>query len=633
MEQPPQGCGPARSRSLPIAGLVSALFLLHPADPLAAQELPAISAPGQAQTPASTPPSPTLGGFAPRLPSPPTIREVPPPPSIVEGVGEATSIIEIKAGQGRFLTLREDLVIPNQPAPFLAVGDPSVVDFFQVGARSLRLIGKRLGTTDLSVSTGSGRTYDYEIHVVADLDALRFQLRQLFPDASLKLSQVRERVVVEGQARDAAQVARIISTIDAYIRSVQRIQVAGQVGDVQFAGRVGDPNAPPPAPRPAGEVGAAGGPAGLGGAASGLAGPPATSSSAPASPGAFAANQIATNQVQVINLIRVPTSQQVMLKVRVAELNRTAFRQVGADFLAEVPGAGALFGSQIAGNGFAGTLGANTFPRGARSPAALTLGSQATSFGTFGYGAFNTVLTTLRRNNLVKVLAEPNLVALNGHQANFLAGGEFPVPSFSGIGAGGAGGGGSSSTQFKEFGVRLAFLPIILDNDTIRLTVDPEVSTVDFSVATTLVPGGSPVPGLNKRSSHTTVELKQGETLAIAGLLQLSLDGATQRIPGLGDLPFIGTFFSNTTGNRIEKELVVTVTPYIVEPMAPGQVPAGPGEEVVEPNDLEFFLMNRIEGRTGIDKRSTTSYDDPLHLIRHSIVERKYLIGPSGYSK
>ena len=114
------------------------------------------------------------------------------------------------------------------------------------------------------------------------------------------------------------------------------------------------------------------------------------------------------------------------------------------------------------------------------------------------------------------------------------------------------------------------------------------------------------MPGLNTRKSHTTVELKQGETLAIAGLMQLELDGQTQKIPGLGDLPYIGAFFSNTTSNRIEKELVVLVTPYIVEPMAPGQVPPAPGDEVREPNDLEFFLLNRIEGRTGIDKRSTT---------------------------
>ena len=174
---------------------------------------------------------------------------------------------------------------------------------------------------------------------------------------------------------------------------------------------------------------------------------------------------------------------------------------------------------------------------------------------------------------------------------------------------------------------------MVLDGETIRLTVDPEVSSVDFSLATTLVPGGSPVPGLNVRKSHTTVELKQGDTLAIAGLMQLELDGSTQKIPGFGDLPYIGGFFSNTTSNRIEKELIVLVTPYIIEPMTPGQVPASPGDEVVQPNDLEFFLLNRIEGRTGIDGDRRPRYDDPLHLIRHSLVERRYLVGPSGFSK
>lgn len=604
----------------------------------------------------------TLGGFTPRYPSPPAPRPLPQAMDLAQSVGKATGSLEVKIGQGRFLTLKEDLVVPGKPAPFLAVGDPSVTDFFQVGPRQLRLIGKRLGTTDLSITAGSGQTYDFEVQVVADLDLLSAQLRQMFPDATLQLAQIRERIVVEGQARDASQVNRIIQTVEASIRSVQQVQITGQINDAGNVGRAvgpdgapspnpngspsgSNPVAPPPpsvntAPIPGG-FGGAGGFGGyqFGGAVGG-------GSIGPTSPGAIATNQIATNQTQVINLIRIPTSQQVMLKVRVAELNRTAFRQVGADFLAEIPGAQTLFGSQIAGNGFSGVLGATAFPpptvtraNGLKTTtftlpnASLGLGSQATAFGTFGGGAFNTVLTALRRNNILKVLAEPNLIALNGYQANFLAGGEFPVPSFSGVGSGGAAGGGSSSTQFKEFGVRLAFLPIIRDNDTIRLTVDPEVSTVDFSVATTLVPGGSPVPGLNKRSSHTTVELKQGETLAIAGLLQISLDGATQRLPGLGDLPFIGEFFSNTSSQRIEKELVITVTPYIVEPMAPGQVPPGPGDEYVEPSDLEFYLLNRIEGRTAIDRRSTTYYDDPFGLIRRQLVEKKYLIGPSGYSR
>ena len=601
----------------------------------------------------------TVGGFAPRLPVPPESRSLRAVPSLLDSAGVSSGEFQVKVGQGRILTLREDLVVPGQPAPFIAVGDPSVTDFFQVNSRQLRMIGKRLGTTDLSITSGSGKTYDYEIQVVADLDLLDAQLRQMFPDAALRLGQVREKIVVEGQARDAAQVGRIISTLEAAIRSIQQVQIVGEINDARNTGRANNPADPassnlptpggslpvaPPAP-PVNTAFGPGGGFGVNGFESGTGG---GGSIGPGSPGAIQANRIATDQTQVINLIRVPTSQQVMLKVRVAELNRTAFRQIGSDFLATVPDAQSLFGTQIAGNGFSGVLGGAAFPgipvtNGGglggmsfvtnRANGALGLGSAATAYGTFGAGAFNTVLTALRRNNLLKVLAEPNLIALNGHQANFLAGGEFPVPSFSGVGAGATGGGGSSSTQFKEFGVRLAFLPIILDNETIRLTVDPEVSTIDFSIATTLVPGGSPVPGLNKRSSHTTVELKQGETLAIAGLLQISLDGQTQRLPGLGDLPFIGEFFSNTTSSRLEKELVVTITPYLVEPMLPGQVPPGPGDEVVGPNDLEFFLLNRIEGRTAIDHRATTHYDDPFGLVRRSIVEKKYLIGPSGYSR
>ncbi len=580
--------------------------------------------------------SPTLNGFEPRLP-------LPPPPFRADPSG-STAAIEIKVGQGRFLTLKEDLTALGGPAPFVAVGDPSVADFFQVGPRQLRLLGKRLGTTDLTLTTGTGKTYDFEVQVVADLDVLRAQLRQIFPDASLQVAQLREKLIVEGQARDASQVVRIVATIESYIRAVQRVQVTGQVGDAQNQVTGEDPNTPPGPPQPPGAganpVAASAPPMGIGSGTTGFGpatGIPVGASAATTSPGAFTAGQIAANQLQVINLIRVPTSQQVLLKVRIAELNRTAFRQIGADFVASFASSRNLFGTQIAGNGFTpGRVGYSNFPytNGGTLTSdlrGLNLGSQATAFATFNDGQLAPVLNALRRNNVLKVLAEPNLVALNGHQASFLAGGEFPVPSFSGVGSG-SGVGGTSSTQFKKFGVQLSFIPIVQDNEVIRLTVDPEVSSIDYSIATTLVPGGSPVPGLNVRNAHTTVELRQGDTLAIAGLLQLELDGNTQRLPGLGDLPYIGAFFSNTTSNRVEKELVVLVTPYVVEPIPPGQVPPTPGDEVNQPNDLEFFFQNRIEGRTGVDSRATTMYDDPLRLIRNVSVERKYLVGPGGYS-
>src|SRR5262249_13215160 len=153
--------------------------------------------------------------------------------------------------------------------------------------------------------------------------------------------------------------------------------------------------------------------------------------------------------------------------------------------------------------------------------------------------------------------------------------------------------------QFREFGVRLGFLPVVLDAETIRLTVDPEVSNIDRTLSTTLVVGGTPVPGLNTRKAHTVVEMREGQTLAIAGLMQLSLAAAVSRAPSLGALPTLGPLFSNNTEERIEKELLVLVTPYLIEPMNPGQVPPTPGDEVKEANDLEFYLLGRSEGRTG----------------------------------
>lgn len=338
---------------------------------------------------------------------------------------------------------------------------------------------------------------------------------------------------------------------------------------------------------------------------------------------------------QIINLLRVAGSQQVMLKVRIAELNRTALRRVGANFLGVDTHTGAIVGSSIAGpTAYQGTIG---------QPGNLLFGNQlygsaslgpndgnSTVFGIFQHNNFEFSLTALRQNGLLKILAEPNLVALNGQLASFLAGGEFPVPvpqvSASGVAP-------TITVRFREFGVRLGFVPYILDGDVIRLTVAPEVSNIDPTIAVTLVAGGSPVPGLNTRKAQTTVELREGQTLAIAGLLQLTLNGETDRIPGLGDLPIIGPFFSNTSSGRIEKELVVLVTPYLVEPMSHGQVPPTPGDEVKQPNDLEFFFLNRIEARTGKDFRATTSWDDVYNLRHHLKLEKKYVNGPVGFSE
>lgn len=569
-------------------------------------------------------PCDTIGGFAPILPpihqaAPRTSGEI---SSFIDSLS-TDSTFEVLVGQSKLLVVKEDLAIAGRPRPLIAVGDPSVIDFTVVGPRQIRISGIRLGTTDLSITTADNRVYTFEAQVVADLRLLRAQLKAVFPDASLRLAQIRDHVVVEGEARDSAQVSHIIETIKAFLVSVQATEARKMTG------------------QSVGPVGPGGGPA-AGGRRSGPPprqalppdqGQPGTPGQEPFVPQAEAYSEQLQYSAEgvvveprVINLIKVPGSQQVLLKVRVAELNRTALRQIGGDFLGVDPATGAILGTQIGG---AGITGNGVFTgKGVTGLASGTTSSSTTIFGILEAGHFEFLINALRSNAMLKILAEPNLVTMSGHPASFLAGGEYPVPVPQ---SGGGGGAPVVTVAFKEFGVRLGFVPYVLDDGVVRLTVDPEVSTINFAVGAVLVPGGTKVPGLDTRKSHTTVELRQGQTLAIAGLMQLTLDGSSTRIPILGDLPVIGPFFSNTSNTRMEKELLVLVTPYLVEPMNHCQVPPAPGEDVKEPTDLEVFFLNRIEGRTGRDYRSTTEGQQPLRKLLN--VEREHLRGPSGFSE
>ncbi len=528
----------------------------------------------------------------------------------VKGLSTNDSTFDVLVGQGRVLTTKVDLVAARGRAT-VSVGDPSIVDFAVLNARQIRIVGKKLGVTDVTIVTSDipaeGQTYSFEVRVMADLQILQCQLQSSFPDARLKLSQIRDSIVVEGQARDSVQVAKIMETIQSYatwVVSNYSRQTNGQPNQQSNTQQSQQPGAVPSiaAPNQSQQFAGSG-----------------NNSTQNQSNGG---NQQGNEPVRVINLITVPGSKQVLLKVRVAELNRTAFRQIGTDFLYHNQGKAAV-GTQIGG---------------AQSPLNAMNGildilrpDTATAFGIFGSADFAVVFSALRRNELLKILAEPNLVALNGHAANFLAGGEFPVPVPQA--SGGAGIAPTVTVQFKEFGVKLGFLPTILDGDVIRVAVDPEVSTIDFAIGATLVAGGTPVPGLNVRRAHTVVEMREGQTLAMAGLLQLTLDGTTNRIPGLGDLPVLGPFFSNTTGRRVEKELIVLVTPHLVEPMNQCQVGPSPGDDIKTPADLEFYLYNQIEGQR-VDWRATTQYqhrtNDTKRLLR---LEAANVRGPHGFSE
>src|SRR5262249_44672983 len=189
------------------------------------------AAPAGAQSPAC----PATLGSGPCVPALPVQPPRPPSgpesvPAFVDSLTSIDSIFEVVVGQGRILTTKEALGVAGKPPALIAVGDPSVIDFRAVGPRQIRVVGMRVGVTDLSITTGDGRTYSFEVRVVADLHVLRGQLACLFPDARLKLAQIRDNIVVEGQARDTAQVGRILETIRAYLRSVTIGQLARVVG-------------------------------------------------------------------------------------------------------------------------------------------------------------------------------------------------------------------------------------------------------------------------------------------------------------------------------------------------------------------------------------------------------------------
>jgi pilus assembly protein CpaC len=594
----------------------------------AAQEPPPAPAPSvRAELPPALP-LPSTTDTSDGLPtvslSAPQPLQKPGPSSFIDSLKGNDAAFDVVVSQGRILTVRSDITA-GRNQPLIAVGDPSVVEFAVVSPRQIRITGLRVGVTDLSITTATNQTYSFEVRVVADLSLLTGKLRQVFPDASLRLAQLRDHVVVEGEARDMVQVNKIIETIQAYLQSVsvgQMRRIQASQGRLQGAAGAMIPGATTPTEGLQGIAPNAGAPVG----SPLMGGPLGVASPEMAGPLQI---QGTIAPPQVINLIRVPGSHQVLLKVRVAELNRTALRQIGTDLVGQVPEFGSLFGTNIPNTGTVTANGLLTSKGLKIDPTSATsLGTGTTAFGIFEKANFEFMLSALRKNAMLKILAEPNLMAMSGHQASFLAGGEFPVP----VAQAGATGVPAITILWKKFGVQLNFVPYVMDGETIRLGVAPEVSQLDYALAVTTAPGASPVPGIATRSAKTTVELKQGQTLAIAGLLQLQMDGTTNRIPGLGDLPILGPFFSNTTSERIEKELVILVTPYLVEPMNACQVPPGPGDEVKDPNDLEFYLLNRIEGRTGKDFRATTEWDDPWHLVPLLKLEKRYVSGPSGYS-
>lgn len=282
---------------------------------------------------------------------------------------------------------------------------------------------------------------------------------------------------------------------------------------------------------------------------------------------------------KVINNMTVGGVQQVLLHVKVMEVSRTKLRRLGFDW-------GKITGSNTIVSGPAGLM-SDVNPQ-SQATGVFRTGAPATfAFSVAnGNSAFYGVLDALQQNNLLSLLSDPTLVTVSGRPAMFNSGGEIPIPVPQSL--------GTISIEWKLYGTQIDFVPIVLGNGKIRLEVRPRISELDDSRSQVI--NGTVVPGIRSREVNTGVELTAGQTIAIAGLIQKKRDATHTGLPWISDVPYLGPAFGKTQDTTNEVELLILVTPELVEAMDANEVPpCGPGMQTTSPSDVELYLKGHLE--------------------------------------
>ncbi len=289
---------------------------------------------------------------------------------------------------------------------------------------------------------------------------------------------------------------------------------------------------------------------------------------------------------KVNNLVEVGGVHQVMLEVRVAEIARSTTKRLGINFNYVD---GGKFGVSLLGglSQLVNPMDANIPSVNSVSPS-LFISPSVSALFRFDSGntTWTGIVDALKEDGLAKVLAEPTLIALSGQPASFLAGGEFPVPVPQGL--------GTVAIEYKKFGVGLNFTPTVLGADRVNIQVTPQVSELDFSTAVQF--SGFVIPGLTTRTATTTIELGDGQSFAIAGLLRDNIVQDVRKFPLLGDIPVLGALFRSQSFQKNETELIIVVTPKLVKPLDMAKQTL-PTDYYIEPSDREFFLEGLTQGR------------------------------------
>jgi pilus assembly protein CpaC len=432
------------------------------------------------------------------------------------------------------IALNKSVTIPV-PTPFSSavVGAPEIADALPMTDRVLYIQAKKIGTTNVSIYDENMRLIKVvDVEVAFDTGNLQSKIRAITGNTGIRVSNDDGQVVLSGTASDAVAADKAFNLAKAW------------------------------APNGA-----------------------------------------------VINAMSVAAPQQVMLKVRFLEVARTAGRQLGINWTAVngsgtrgvTLGQGGLTTSppQIGGT-LNGTVTCGTacppFGNGIFQAAGTLVGSNVGApFGVILAEIVNkgiqidSLVTALETKGLVQSLAEPNLVALSGDTATFQAGGQFPVPVAitSGIGV------ATPTIEFKDFGILLRFRPTVLNDGIINISINPEVSELDFTNAVTI--SGTTIPSIDLRRATTTVELRDGQSFAIAGLLSADNNRNISQLPWIGSVPVLGALFRSASYQKDESDLVIIVTPSFVQPTPPGARLATPFDNTVPTNDVDFFLMGQME--------------------------------------
>lgn len=450
---------------------------------------------------------------------------------------------------------RSALVMTEKPMAEVMVAAPEIADVYAHGSSSVSVVAKKFGHTTIRMFDKQGKVMrSLDVTVTYDLPAIRKALKNFLPQETIGVELVNTNIALTGDVSNA-------SVVDQALRIANRFIAEESPGS---------------------------GGGGVAGAVTGATG-----------------GGVAADTSGVVNLMRVAGSQQVMLRVRIGEIQRTALQKLGVD--------PSLRG--VSGNFFS-TLALGTAQYG------LTVDSKATFLvdqdsyrgtGIFGYAnksgdRAEALVKALEQDGLLKLLAEPNLVAISGEKASFLAGGEIPVP----VPQSGGGSASAITIQYKRYGVSVEFTPYVLTQNRVRLEVEPEVSELSETNSVTIA--STKVPALVTRRAKTTLELAPGEGFMIAGLISDSSRSSIDQLPGVKDLPILGALFRSTEFQRNETELVIAVTPYIVDPARSSDIKL-PSDDFIPATQMDMFFFGELSGRT-----TENNGESPLKLE-----------GPSGF--